>query len=119
MRNPVHLLMRSALPAARVAAVVAIPVALLVAGAVPASAAESTSRSEMAFGLLGPVGLVAVALGIVGMAFGVLRQRRKARAAVPAAPAALTPVRSAIPDVAAMAEAVLAKDDVLSHPRHP
>ncbi|MEV6908969.1 hypothetical protein [Amycolatopsis sp. NPDC051071] len=125
--------MRSALPVGRVAAVVAIPVALLIAGAAPASAAESTSRSEMAFGLLGPVGLVAVALGIVGMAFGVFRQRRKTRAATPgsavpagsAAPAVATaravaaPVRPPGPDVAAMAEAVLAKDDALSRPRRP
>lgn len=121
MRNPVHLLMRSALPAARAAAVVAIPVALLVAGAGPASAAESTSRSEMAFGLLGPVGLIAVALGIVGMAFGVFRQRRKARAATggPVAPAVATPVQPATPDVAAMAEAVLADGDALTRPRRP
>ncbi|WP_037315723.1 hypothetical protein [Amycolatopsis orientalis] len=115
--------MRSALPAARAAAVVAIPVALLIAGAVPASAAESTSRSEMAFGLLGPVGLVAVALGIVGMAFGVFRQRRKARAATvgsaaPVVPAAATPVQPAA-DVAAMAEAVLADGEALTHPRRP
>ncbi|MFK0243787.1 hypothetical protein ACIQUM_03750 [Amycolatopsis azurea] len=107
--------MRSALPAARVAAVIAIPVALLVAGAVPASAAEATSRSEMAFGLLGPVGLIAVALGIVGMAFGVFRQRRKARAAA-ATPAPAAPAQPATPHVAAMAEAVLA-DDALAHQR--
>ncbi|MFD6070049.1 MULTISPECIES: hypothetical protein [Amycolatopsis] len=108
--------MRSAMPAARAAAVVAIPVALLVAGAVPASAADTTSRSEMAFGLLGPVGLIAVALGIVGMAFGVFRQRRKARAAAVApAPA---PAQPATPHVAAMAEAVLA-DDALTRQQRP
>ncbi|WP_181771780.1 hypothetical protein [Amycolatopsis pittospori] len=115
--------MRSALPAARAAAVVAIPVALLIAGAGPASAAETTSRSEMAFGLLGPVGLIAVALGIVGMAFGVFRQRRKARAAAAATAAptipVVTPVQAPAPDVAAMAEAVLAERDALTHPRHP
>lgn len=118
MRNPVHLLMRSALPAARATAVAALPVALLVAGAGSASAAETTSRAEttnMAFGLLGPVGLIAVALGIVGMAFGVLRQRRKARAAA-AAPA---PAPSATPDVPAMAQAVLAEEDVLARPQQP
>ncbi|KZB82183.1 hypothetical protein [Amycolatopsis regifaucium] len=108
--------MRSALPAARAAAVVAIPVALLVAGAVPASAAEATSRSEMAFGLLGPVGLIAVALGIVGMAFGVLRQRRKVRAA---AVIPVVPVQPAGQDVTAMAEAVLAEDDGLARPQRP
>ncbi|GAB3708548.1 hypothetical protein GCM10027598_13060 [Amycolatopsis oliviviridis] len=110
--------MRSALPAVRAASVVAIPVALLVAGAVPASAAESTSRSEMAFGLLGPVGLIAVALGIVGMAFGVFRQRRKARAAAAPAPAPAAPAQSAAPHVAAMAEAVLT-DDALARQRRP
>ncbi len=116
MRNPVHLLMRSALASARVAAVIAVPAALLVAGAVPASAAESTSRSEMAFGLLGPVGLIAVALGIVGMAFGVFRQRRKARAAANAAP---VPVQPTGPGVAAMAEAVLGERDALARPQRP
>ncbi|MFC3486622.1 hypothetical protein ACFORH_21935 [Amycolatopsis roodepoortensis] len=106
--------MRSTLPAARAAAVIAIPVALLIAGAVPASAADMTSRSEMAFGLLGPVGLIAVALGVVGMAFGVFRQRRKARAAaVPAAPP-----QPAAPHVAAMAEAVLA-DEALTRQQRP
>ncbi|WP_410650283.1 hypothetical protein [Amycolatopsis sp. cmx-4-54] len=105
--------MRSALPAARAAAVIAIPVALLVAGAVPASAADTTSRSEMAFGLLGPVGLIAVALGVVGMAFGVFRQRRKARAAA----VAPIPAPPATPHVAAMAEAVLADDALSRQPR--
>ncbi|UUV35373.1 hypothetical protein NQK81_18655 [Amycolatopsis roodepoortensis] len=106
--------MRSTLLAARAAAVIAIPVALLIAGAVPASAADMTSRSEMAFGLLGPVGLIAVALGVVGMAFGVFRQRRKARAA--AVPT--TPPQPAAPHVAAMAEAVLA-DEALTRQQRP
>jgi len=118
VRNPVHLLMRSSVPAARAAAVVAIPVALLVAGAVPASAAESTSRSEMAFGLLGPVGLIAVALGIVGMAFGVFRQRRKARATAVAPAVSSVPAQPTTPHVAAMAEAVLA-DDALTRQQRP
>ncbi|MFD2466675.1 hypothetical protein [Amycolatopsis silviterrae] len=39
--------------------------------------AETTSTG---FGMLGPVGLVAVGFGIIGMALGVVRQRRKARA---------------------------------------
>lgn len=120
MRNPVHLLMRSALPAARAAAVAAPPVALLVAGAGSASAVETTSRADsanMAFGLLGPVGLIAVALGIVGMIFGVLRQRRKARAAT-AVPAP-APAPTATPDVPAVAQAVLAEEDVLARPQRP
>lgn len=48
-----------------------------------ASAAEETSQTEAeisSFGLLGPVGLAAVALGVIGMALGVLRQRRRAQA---------------------------------------
>ncbi|MFJ4099027.1 hypothetical protein [Amycolatopsis japonica] len=110
--------MRSSVPAARAAAVIAIPVALLVAGAVPASAAESASRSEMAFGLLGPVGLIAVALGIVGMAFGVFRQRRKARAAAVTPALSSAPPQPATPHVAAMAEAVLA-DDALTRQQRP
>lgn len=39
--------------------------------------AETTSTG---FGMLGPVGLVAVGFGVLGMALGVVRQRRKARA---------------------------------------
>ncbi|WP_425548685.1 hypothetical protein [Amycolatopsis ultiminotia] len=57
---------------------------LVFAGGVPAFADDGVARAETGsagFGMLGPVGLVAVALGIVGMTLGVLRQRRKARAA--------------------------------------
>lgn len=56
----------------------------LTAGAGVANAAGETSQVEAeitSFGLLGPVGLAAVALGVVGMALGVLRQRRKAQGA--------------------------------------
>ncbi|MGW4592503.1 hypothetical protein ACWEKJ_34740 [Amycolatopsis thermoflava] len=48
-----------------------------VAAASPATQAEPTGVS---FGLLGPVGLAAVLLGIIGMALGIVRQRRKAQA---------------------------------------
>lgn len=34
--------------------------------------------NAMTFGLLGPVGLVAIALGVLGMTAGVVRQRRRA-----------------------------------------
>ena len=112
MRNAGHLLMRSTLRAVRALAVVAaLPAGLLLAGGV-AFADGTTVQAETnsdAFGVLGPVGLAAVALGIVGMTLGVLRQRRKARAAEAATPA------PAVPDapgaVTAMAEAVLADAD--------
>ncbi|WP_435869787.1 hypothetical protein [Amycolatopsis methanolica] len=48
-----------------------------VAAASPATHAEPTGVS---FGLLGPVGLAAVLLGIIGMALGIVRQRRKSQA---------------------------------------
>lgn len=56
----------------------------LVAGTGVAGAAQDTRQVDAeisSFGLLGPVGLAAVALGVIGMALGVLRQRRKAQAA--------------------------------------
>ena len=111
MRNPGRTLLRSTLRGSRAAVVVAlVPAALLLAGGGSAFAAVTTTAQSGAnaesFGVLGPVGLVAVALGIVGMTLGVLRQRRKTRAA-----AALA---EATPDgpVTAMAEAVLADPDV-------
>nr|WP_208406956.1 hypothetical protein [Amycolatopsis granulosa] len=48
-----------------------------VATAAPATQAEPTGVS---FGLLGPVGLAAVLLGILGMVLGIVRQRRKVQA---------------------------------------
>src|SRR5689334_11311174 len=91
--------MRSTLRGTVVVALV--PAGLLLAGAGSAFADVTTVRADTnaeSFGVLGPVGLVAVALGIVGMTLGVLRQRRKTRAAtaVPEGPAT------------AMAEAMLA-----------
>ncbi|PXY32293.1 hypothetical protein [Prauserella muralis] len=61
--------------------------------------AAQAEPNAMTFGLLGPVGLIAIVLGVLGMTAGVLRQRRKARAeAVVAveqdAPATETPVYS-------------------------
>ncbi|MDT8909603.1 hypothetical protein [Amycolatopsis sp. PS_44_ISF1] len=81
--------MRPTLRSVRVVAVLALPAAWLLAGSSVAFADDGVARAETAptdFGMLGPVGLVAVALGIVGMTFGVVRQRRKARAAAAAAP---------------------------------
>lgn len=62
--------------------------AFVATGTGVANAAETqlSSTDGTSFGLLGPVGLAAVVLGIVGMALGVVRQRRKA-AEVPAEPA--------------------------------
>ncbi|MFI5606155.1 hypothetical protein [Amycolatopsis sp. NPDC051903] len=96
MRNPGHLLLRSTLHSARSATLVVLPAVLLLAGSGTALADDNVAREETSwggFGMLGPVGLVAVALGIVGMALGVLRQRRKARAALvtAAAPAVVAP----------------------------
>jgi hypothetical protein len=110
VRNPGPTLMRSTLRASRAAAVVAlVPAALLLAGGGNAFADVVTAQADSgaeSFGVLGPVGLVAVALGIVGMTLGVLRQRRKTRVAeaAPAVPEAPGPVT-------AMAEAVLGEPD--------
>ena len=111
MRNPGQTLMRSSLRVFRAAAVVAlVPVGLLLAGGASAFAdvtttAQADTNAE-SFGVLGPVGLVAVALGIVGMTLGVLRQRRKTRVAEAA------PAVPEVPDpVTAMAEAVLGEPD--------
>ncbi len=111
MCNPGQPLMRSTLRGFRAAAVVAlVPAGLLLAGSGSAFAdVTTTAQAETnaeSFGVLGPVGLVAVALGIIGMTLGVLRQRRKTRIAE-AAPALPEP-----PDpVTAMAEAVLGEPD--------
>ncbi|NIJ14094.1 hypothetical protein FHU38_004438 [Saccharomonospora amisosensis] len=99
MRNPVS---EQSRPLARVlrggaalVAVQALMAFLLVIGAGTASAAQAEPNA-MTFGLLGPVGLVAVVLGVLGMAAGVVRQRRKARAQVVAMaePAADVPAYS-------------------------
>jgi hypothetical protein len=119
VRNAVHLLVRSATRAVRVAtALTVVPVGLLVVGTGTASAAgtDTTVRADsttITFGALGPVGVIAIALGIVGMAAGVFRQRRRARAgAVVADTSTLaTPVE---PDVLGMVEAVLTDEPIRS-----
>lgn len=62
--------------------------AILATGSGVANAAEAqiATTDAASFGLLGPVGLAAVVLGIVGMALGVVRQRRKAAQAQSEAP---------------------------------
>lgn len=99
MRNPVG---ERARPLARVlrggavlVATQALTAFLLVVGSGTASAAQAEPNA-MTFGLLGPVGLVAVAIGVLGMAAGIVRQRRRMRAEAVAAvePAAEMPVYS-------------------------
>ncbi|MDX3195519.1 hypothetical protein PV458_44570 [Streptomyces sp. MN03-5084-2B] len=120
MRNPGRTLLRSTLRGLRAAVVLAlVPAGLLLAGGAGAFAAVTTTTTTTAqadsnveaFGVLGPVGLVAVALGIVGMTLGVLRQRRKTRAATAALAEATTVVVELPGPVTAMAEAVLADPD--------
>lgn len=84
MRNPVHLSMRFSL---RAAVLALLPAGLLALGAGVASAqaatgtvAHASESDAVTFGLWGPVGLAAVALGVVGMTAGVVRQRRNVRA---------------------------------------
>lgn len=72
-------------PLVRLSVVLLAVLAVLATGTGAATAAETrdvqTEAESLSFGLLGPVGLAAVALGVVGMALGVLRQRRKSQAA--------------------------------------
>lgn len=91
-------------PIRSVLVVSAAVVAVLTTGTGVAAGAESGAAVQAettSFGLLGPVGLVAVVLGVVGMALGVLRQRRKSQAVAqpkaepPTVPAA-DPVRPAL-----------------------
>lgn len=73
----------------RVAVITSAVITVVLASGATAGAAESGSAPVeadlTAFGLLGPVGLAAVVLGIIGMALGVVRQRRKSQAAPGAA----------------------------------
>ncbi|MFD2421547.1 hypothetical protein [Amycolatopsis pigmentata] len=69
----------------RAAVIAPAVIAVVLASGATAGAADSGSvpveADLTAFGLLGPVGLAAVALGLIGMALGVVRQRRKSQAA--------------------------------------
>nr|WP_243859599.1 hypothetical protein [Amycolatopsis arida] len=65
------------------ALVVVSTVLLVTAGTGAAAQAARVEPNQVSFGLLGPVGLAAVLIGIVGMTAGVLRQRRRAREATP------------------------------------
>lgn len=71
-----------------------------------ASAASSPGSSTETFGLLGPVGIVAVSLGVLGMAAGVLRRRKRvaaeaALAANSVGPSELAPPAAGLPVLAA------------------
>ncbi|WP_020662657.1 hypothetical protein [Amycolatopsis benzoatilytica] len=81
-----------AVASARVLTVLATVLAVLAGTTATAFADQGVARAETAagFGMLGPVGLVAVGFGIVGMALGVVRQRRKARAKVAEAAAGIS-----------------------------
>ncbi|QWF79461.1 hypothetical protein [Amycolatopsis sp. CA-230715] len=82
MRNRVRPLRRANAQAKRGAVVVLVMVIAVVTGAGAASA-ETLAQGEpgaFTFGILGPVGLVAVGIGVLGMAAGVIRQRKKAAA---------------------------------------
>ncbi|EIE97545.1 hypothetical protein [Saccharomonospora glauca] len=84
MRNPDRTSFRPSVRALRdSAAVVGLAVITLFAGQGTAAAVQAEPNA-MTFGLLGPVGLVAVVLGVLGMAAGALRQRRKSRLAAAA-----------------------------------
>ncbi|MEU3275455.1 hypothetical protein ABZ639_31780 [Saccharomonospora sp. NPDC006951] len=86
MRNPVSVQARTAVRARRATAVlVAMSASLFTLGTGTASAAQAEPNA-MTFGLLGPVGLVAIVLGVIGMTAGVVRQRMKKARAVAAAP---------------------------------
>ena len=62
-------------------ALVALPVLLLVATAHGAAAQEGNlSEARVPFSIAGPVGLATVALGLGGLALGLLRLRRKSQA---------------------------------------
>lgn len=89
MRNPashhVRTTPRALVRAARVSAGAATTTLALVASmsllfAGTASAETSSGTSSAALGLLGPVGLGAVVVGVIGMAAGVARSRKKAAA---------------------------------------
>ncbi|OZM74984.1 hypothetical protein CFN78_01980 [Amycolatopsis antarctica] len=74
----------------RAAATFGVALLGMLAGSAPALAAdgEYVRASGVPFGILGPVGMVAVAVGVLGMAVGVARSRKKAAAERLAAQAA-------------------------------
>jgi hypothetical protein len=110
VRNALPLLVRSAVRSARASTVLTVvPAGLLLLGAGEASAADTDTivqaeSTTITFGLLGPVGVVAIALGIVGMTAGVVRQHRRAKAVV------VETTTATDSGVIGMAGAVLAED---------
>lgn len=93
MRNPTSEPGRPVVCGVRGASVTAgvlltLPVSAGTASAEAAGRVVQAEPNALTFGLLGPVGMVAVALGVVGMAAGVVRQRRRPRAPEEPAPVA-------------------------------
>lgn len=115
MRDAVHVLTRGVIRVLRPLALVTASVGLLVSAA---GTAVGDERIESARGqgntvsldVLGPVGLAAVVVGVVGMAAGVLRSRKRARqrmvSEAPRAPETDVTSGSGVP---AVADAVLAE----------
>lgn len=91
MRNPASSAVSAATRCTRAASVLGGTLLVLLAGAPAALAAPGSTQvradSGVPFGLLGPVGMVAVAIGILGMAAGIIRSRRKAATGTVPAPA--------------------------------
>jgi hypothetical protein len=73
---------------ARAAVLIIVPTTLLAAAATTAAAAPDAD-ARISFGIAGPVGIIAVAIGLLGVVAGLLRHRR--RRAHLAQPAAVTP----------------------------
>lgn len=102
MRNPDSEPARPLASALRRAAVLTtVSACLLVAGGGSAGAVQAEPNA-LTFGLLGPVGFVAVAVGVLGMAAGVIRQRRKSRAAAVPVPVERRPA----PDMRALPQSL-------------
>ncbi|EHK88248.1 hypothetical protein ACQPZU_02855 [Saccharomonospora azurea] len=111
VRNPDRTSYRSSVRTLRSsAAVAALTIAALVGGQGTAAAVQAEPNA-MTFGLLGPVGLIAVVIGVLGMIAGALRQRKKNRLAAAEAESVATvapvdaiPEPSVVPAAAAVAD---------------
>lgn len=98
MRNPVAHSVVQNVPApraivARVVTLTVLPAILLIATAYSAAAAPlaATEADARLSGVAGPVGIIAVILGLGGLIAGLLRRRRTAAIRALAQPPAVTP----------------------------